>query len=155
VTGLLATCGAQFQDWTAAYGLFSRQRLDPEVLFAGIRRAWWDQLPGHAPCCVALDDSLLPKTGTKIPGVAWRRDSQGPPFHTNFIRAQRVLQFSAMLPLGEGPAVRLIPIDFTHAPTPSRAAPEMGSAPAPRAHSHPAPDEPPPGRDLGPGPGGE
>jgi hypothetical protein len=117
VTGLLSTSGSQFQDWTAAYRLFSRLRIDPSELFAGIRTVCLEQLPQQAPLCISVDDSLLPKTGTKTPGVAWRRDPQGPPFHTNFIRAQRVLQFSAMMPIPNSATVRGIPIDFLHAPT--------------------------------------
>jgi hypothetical protein len=120
VTGLLTTSGSQFQDWTAAYRMFSRLRLDPSVLFAGIRSACIEQLPPLAPLCISVDDSLLPKTGTKIPGVGWRRDPQGPPFQANLIRAQRLLQFSALLPVPNSAAVRGIPIDFLHAPTPPK-----------------------------------
>jgi hypothetical protein len=120
VTGLLSTCGSQFADWSAAYRLFSRDRFQAGALFAGIRSAVGEQLPAAAPLCISVDDSLLPKTGPKIPGVAWRRDPQGPPFQTNFVRAQRVLQFSALLPLPNSAAVRGIPIDFLHAPTPPK-----------------------------------
>jgi len=119
VTGLLSTSGSQFRDWSSAYRLFSESRLDPETLFAGIRSACREQIPETAPLCLSVDDSLLPKSGTKIPGVGWRRDPQGPPFQTNLIRAQRVLQFSALVPL-EGAAVRGIPVDFVHAPTPPK-----------------------------------
>ena len=70
---------------------------------------------------VALDDSLLPKRRTKTPGVAWRRDPLGPPFPTNLIRAQRVVEIAAALPAGERPGpARLIPLDFQHAPTPPK-----------------------------------
>jgi len=121
VTGLLSTCGLQFQDWSAAYRLFSRQRLDTEQLFAGVRQALLAELPATAPLCVALDDSLLPKRGPHIHGVAWRRDPLGPPFQVNLIRAQRVLQFSAALTRSQDPAtLRLVPIDFSHAPTPPK-----------------------------------
>jgi hypothetical protein len=122
VTGLLSTSGAQFQDWTAAYRLFSRDRIEVPSLFAGIRSAYLESLPATAPLCISIDDSLLPKTGPKIPGVGWRRDPQGPPFQTNLIRAQRVLQFSALLPLQDSGAVRGIPIDFLHTPTPPKLA---------------------------------
>lgn len=120
MTGLLTTSGSQFQDWSAAYRMFSRLRLDPARLFAGIRCACLDQLPQSAPVCISIDDSLLTKTGTKIPGVAWRRDPQGPPFQVNFVRAQRVLQFSALLAIPNSSAVRGIPIDFIHTPTPPK-----------------------------------
>jgi hypothetical protein len=116
VTGLLTTSASQFQDWTASYRLFSKLRLDPAHLFAGIRTACVEQLPVSDPLLISIDDSLLPKTGPKIPGVAWRRDPQGPPFQTNLIRAQRVLQFSALLPLPDS-SVRGIPIGFIHTPT--------------------------------------
>jgi len=124
VTGLLSTCGAQFSDWSASYRLFSQLRFDSSVLLAGIRAACLAQLPGSAPVCLSVDDSLLPKCGPKIPGVAWRRDPQGPPFQTNLIRAQRILQFSAVVPLHNSPAVRAIPVDFLHVPTPPKLAKE-------------------------------
>ena len=122
MTGLLSTCGAQFQDWTASYRLFSRLRFDASGLFSGIRARCLEQLPDGSPVCLSVDDSLLPKRGPKTPGVAWRRDPQGPPFQTNLIRAQRVLQFSALVPLPNSPAVRAIPVDFLHAPTPPKLA---------------------------------
>jgi DDE superfamily endonuclease len=88
-------------------------------IFSVIRRRVLSHLPAGAPLCVAIDDSLLRKTGMRIPGVAWRRDPLGPRFQTNFIRAQRFLQFSANVPLADGNH-RLIPISFTHAPTPPK-----------------------------------
>lgn len=117
MTGLLTTGGQEFHDWSAAYRLFSRHRLPTESLFTVIRRAVIQRLPPHAPLSVALDDTLLRKTGIRIPGVAWRRDPLGPHFHTNFVRAQRALQLSADLPLPGGHH-RMVPISFLHAPTP-------------------------------------
>jgi len=119
VTGLLTTCGREFQDWSAEYRLFSRQRWPATDIFAVIRRAILAELPAQTPLTVAIDDSLLRKTGIRIPGVGWRRDPLGPHFQTNFVRAQRVLQFSAAVPLAEG-ACRTIPISFQHAPTPAK-----------------------------------
>lgn len=118
MTGLLSTCGLQFQDWTAAYRLFARNRVDMARVFDVVRREAVEQLPAGMPLCIAMDDSLLPKTGTHIHGVAWRRDPLGPPFQTNLIRAQRVLQLSLALPAQEGiSGAKLIPIDFAHVPT--------------------------------------
>ena len=123
MTGLLTTSASQFQDWTAPYRLFSKLRLDPAQLFAGIRSACLDQFPASAPVLISVDDSLLPKTGPHIPGAGWRRDPQGPPFQTNLIRAQRVLQFSALVPVPDSATVRGIPIDFLHTPTAPKLAP--------------------------------
>jgi len=116
VTGLLTTCGQEFQDWSADYRIFSQHRLPTAEIFSVIRRAVVQQLP-QAPLSVAIDDTLLRKTGIRIPGVAWRRDPLGPRFQTNFVRAQRALQFSANLPLPRGHH-RMVPIAFLHAPTP-------------------------------------
>jgi hypothetical protein len=136
MTGLLTTCGGEFQDWSAAYRIFSQERLPVADLFAVLRRALLAQLPPQAPLCVAVDDTLLHKSGTRIPGVAWRRDPLGPPFQTNFVRAQRFLQLSAAVPLADR-AYRMIPIAFQHAPTPSRPSPQA-SPEALQAHRHAA-----------------
>lgn len=117
-----------FQDWSAAYRLFSEPRFDVNRIFDVIRRACLSETPPEEPFVVAMDDSLLRKTGKKTPGVGWRRDPLGPPFHVNFIKAQRVLQISGGVPVGEVPGpVRMIPIDFRHVPTakkPRKNAPE-------------------------------
>jgi hypothetical protein len=117
VTGLLTTCGQEFQDWSAPYRLFSCDRLPLAEIFSVIRREVLAELPPQAPLSVAIDDSLLRKAGLRIPGVAWRRDPLGPHFQTNFVRAQRVLQFSAAVPLSDR-AYRMVPLSFLHAPTP-------------------------------------
>lgn len=123
VTGLLTTLGLEFHDWSAEYRLFSRQRLPVASIFGVIRRSVLAELPRSAPLSVAIDDSLLRKTGTRIAGVAWRRDPLGPPFQTNFVRAQRFLQFSAAVPLADH-RCRMVPISFHHAPTPVRPRPK-------------------------------
>jgi len=124
---MLTTCGCEFLDWGAAYRIFSQDRLPIDDLFAVIGRAVLAELPPQAPLTVALDDSLLRKSGTRLPGVAWRRDPLGPHFQTNFVLAQRCLQLSASIPLSDR-AYRMVPIAFRHAPTPakpsSKASPE-------------------------------
>ncbi len=119
VTGLLTTSGQEFLDWSAPYRLFSEDRLPIPEIFSVLRRGVLAELPPQQPFLVAIDDSLLRKTGIRIPGVAWRRDPLGPHFQTNFVRAQRVLQFSAAVPLRDG-AYRMVPVWFRHAPTPPK-----------------------------------
>jgi hypothetical protein len=119
VTGLLTTCGWQFRDWTSSYRLFSKSRLPIAHLFAVVRRAVVSELPPHAPVCAVLDDTLLRRAGLRTPGVAWRRDPLGPHFQTNFLRAQRFLQTSLVLPSSDGDR-RVLPIAFRHPPTPSK-----------------------------------
>jgi len=117
VSNLLCTCGRQFLDWSADYRLFSQDAWETPPLFSPIVRGVLDLLPATAPFVSALDDTHLKKTGTHIPGVAYRRDPLSPPFHTNLIRAQRFIQLSSLLfqEEGAGPA-RAIPIRYEHAP---------------------------------------
>ena len=118
VTGLLSTAGRQHQDWTADYRFFSQARWDAQGPFNSVVEGVLDFLSPQAPFVTAMDDTLLRKTGPKIPDVAYRRDPLSPAFHTNFVRGQRFLQVSAMLPASpEGPAsARAIPIRFQPAP---------------------------------------
>jgi hypothetical protein len=121
ISGLLHAAGDSFQDCSAAYRLFSQGRVEPQRLFAVARREVLAALPAGAPLVVAIDDTLLRKSSAKTPGVAWRRDPLGPKFQVNFIRAQRLLQFSAALPPPEpDQPARLIPIECQQAPTPRR-----------------------------------
>jgi hypothetical protein len=114
---MLCTSGKQFQDWSADYRLFSKAKWDCDSLFSPVVRAVLDLLPEGAPFVTALDDTGVKKTGTRIPGVAYRRDPMSPPFQVNFIRAQRFCQMSAMLPSAEGAApARAIPVQFQHVP---------------------------------------
>lgn len=118
LTGLLTAQNRQQQDWTADYRFYSHGRVQPQTLFATARQTVEAALAPDAPLVVGVDDSLLPKTGRRVHGTAWRRDPQGPPFQVQFTWAQRVLQFSAARPLGNAGAVRMVPVDFVHAPTP-------------------------------------
>ncbi len=119
ITGALCTSGRQFADWSADYRLFCRDRVLPEALFGAVRRDLVSRLDAAMPLVVGVDDTLLRKRGKKTAGVSWRRDPLGPPFCTNFIRAQRFLQISAALPDPSGGA-RLIPIDVRPAPNPPK-----------------------------------
>ncbi len=117
VTGLLYTGGRQFQDWSADYRLYSRDIWEARDLFVPITRGLVDLLPPGAPFVGAMDDTHVKKTGTRIPGASYRRDPLSPAFHTNFIRAQRFLQVSGLVPNTNPPgSARAIPIAFEHVP---------------------------------------
>ncbi len=121
ITNMLVTSGQQFQDCSSAYRLFSKDRFDPDALFAPIAQHVHQQLPTGAPFVAAIDDTLLGKSGRKIAGASFRRDPLGPKFRVNLRWAQRFLQVAVALPVGpESGAVRTIPIDFYHAPTPRK-----------------------------------
>ena len=118
LTGILAASGNQFVDWTGAYRLFSKQRIDVSKIL-NIVQSNVLQETGFLPYIVAhMDDTVIKKTGTRIPGTAWRRDPLGPHFQTNFIWGQRFIQMSLALPRdGQVGQSRAIPVDFHHCPT--------------------------------------
>lgn len=117
ITGALCTAGLQHQDWSSAYRAL--QRVPVEKIFAQVQKLTLAHVPTDQPWVVGMDDSILRKTGRRIPGCGWRRDPLSPPFHVNFTWGQRVLQLSAALPSSDG-AARLVPVDFRHAPLPAK-----------------------------------
>lgn len=121
VTGLLRNQDRTQCDWTADYRLYSEDRFDEDKVFNQVR-AEIEQLSAssEAPLVVAMDDSLLRKTGPKIYGSRYQRDPLSPPFHVNLVRGLRVLQISAAVRQGSEGAARLIPIDFQHAALPAK-----------------------------------
>lgn len=117
LTNVITTGGRQHVDWTADYRMYGHERINCERLFSRIRKEVCDMNGGN-PLVVALDDSLLRKTGRKIPGVKYARDPMGPPFHTNFIRGQRVIQMSAAVT--DGKQARMVPVMFRDASMPGK-----------------------------------
>lgn len=117
ITGILCAGAQQFEDWSAAYRLFEKERIDRSALFAPAINAVVERLTDK-PLVVMIDDTLIRKRGTKVYGAGWKRDPLGPHFRTNFVWGQRYLQVSAALPDEASPAkARGIPIDFIHAPS--------------------------------------
>jgi len=105
-------------DWSAAYRIFSQNRIDTDKLFAVAQKEVMQELNEQQMLVAHMDDTILKKTGKRIPGASWRRDPLGPPFRTNFIWGQRFLQLSMALPSGEGNCQsRAVPVDFHHCPT--------------------------------------
>ena len=115
---MLTTAGREFEDWSSAYRLFERERIDRAALFAPALLSVRQHIEPDAPVVVMMDDTLIHKRGRKVCGAAWKRDPLGPQWHTNYIWGQRYLQMSAALPEfgGDGRAVG-VPIDFIHAPS--------------------------------------
>lgn len=123
LAGLLCTAGQQFRDWSAAYRLFERERLDSQALWDVPLHNVLKTLPPARPVVALLDDTLLRKRGHHIAGTSWRRDPLGPHFADNFIWASRFLQISLALPehpAASASAARAIPIDLEHAPSPRK-----------------------------------
>lgn len=116
----IAICasGRQFVDWSADYRVCSRSPWEPRQLFDVVLDHLPDLLPSpQAPIFVALDDTILKKTGRRIPGVKILRDPLSPPFHVNFCYGLRFVQVSALVSPRQaaGPA-RAVPVRFDFAP---------------------------------------
>lgn len=129
ITGLLCSGGRQFVDWSADYRVFSKSSWEPNHLFRPVVRGALHLRPEPERIVVALDDTLLHKSGRKTPGVAYRRDPLSPPFQTNLILAQRFVQFSILIPQHPGvpAAARGVPVRFEHVPSvkkPKKEAPQ-------------------------------
>ena len=118
VTGMISAGGNQFEDWSATYRIFSKQRIDISEFMKVIQSNVLKETEDRNHIVAHMDDTIIKKTGKRIPGTAWRRDPLGPPFHTNFIWGQRFIQISMALPkdgvIGQS---RAIPVDFHHCPT--------------------------------------
>ena len=118
---MLTSSGQQFNDWSAAYRLFEKERIDIDKLFEPVRESINNMLPEDLPFVAVLDDTIIRKRGRKTHGASWRRDPLGPPFHTNFVWSQRYLQTALILPeAGLSSGARAIPVDLKHCPTSKR-----------------------------------
>src|ERR1700744_300240 len=120
ITGLLRCQNRTRQDWTADYRFYAEGRVDTGKVFNRLRSEVERCASPDQPLVVAMDDSILRKTGRRIFGSGYRRDPLSPPFHVNFVRGLRILQISAALRQGDHGAARMIPIDFQHAALPAK-----------------------------------
>lgn len=110
---MISTAGRDLQDWSADYRVFSRSPWHLEKLFTPIMRAVLG-FTGRKYLAVAVDDTNLPRGGSKVVQAGWLRDPLSPPFHLNLKRALRFLHFSA-LPRKQDqdhPGCRGIPVGF-------------------------------------------
>lgn len=103
------------KDWSADYRLFSKTKWDEDNLFKPILKNAV-AMTTDGPVFSAMDDTLVRKTGRKIPGTAYARDPLSPPFHVNLVLGQRFLQTVVMARAEVGRPHRAIPVAFRHAP---------------------------------------
>jgi hypothetical protein len=120
VTRAIDWLGQSQEDWSPDYRLFSQTPGEGADFLAPIFRQAVGRV-GPAPQCVYVgqDDTLVRKTGKKIPGVAYARDPLSPPFQVNLVRGQRLVPTSVLVqPRGTEHPGRAIPVQFTPAPVP-------------------------------------
>jgi hypothetical protein len=118
----ICASGRQFQDWSADYRVCSRSHWEPRQLFDVVLDHVPDLLPSpEAPVFAALDDTILKKTGRRIPGVKILRDPMSPPFHVNLCYGLRFVQMSVLVsPRDSAGPARALPVRFDFAPPASK-----------------------------------
>jgi hypothetical protein len=132
-TSALTWLNRRQEDWSDDYRLGSQTQWNCPDLFAPLLAQAVALNPDPTrPIFAAQDDTLLRKSGKRIPGVTYARDPLSPPFQVNFVLGQRFLQTTVMIkaPGPERPW-RSIPVSFVHAPPlkpPPRATPEQRAA---------------------------
>lgn len=94
----LIFAGLAQQDWSSSYKVLSRSKWEDVGLFKPVIEETISHFPDNY-ISLAVDDTKIKKTGLLIPYTQYYLDPLSPPFHANLIRAYRVLQFSAILPL--------------------------------------------------------
>lgn len=95
-------------DWSADYRLFSKTKWNQEDLFATVLEKAAGLMPA-GPVFSAMDDTLIRKTGRRIPGTNYARDPLSPPFHVNLVLGQRFLQTAVMVQADTSRQYRAIP----------------------------------------------
>jgi hypothetical protein len=121
VTRINCVRGREQVDWTADYRLFSRSPWKAADLFVP---AIASSVPyfGDGPICLAGDETRARRGGRKVKRSRWTRDPMSPPFHVNFMKGIRFMQFSALLPFGHthGVDARSIPVSFEPVDRPAK-----------------------------------
>lgn len=129
ISRIICAQNKQHQDWSAEYKFFSQRKWDAfdlnfEILQECDRHCYWYQ----NAMLLVMDESLIKKTGKKIPQVRTLRDPMSLSYHTNLTPAIRFLQVSAVVnPENHIEAYRAIPIflkEAAPAKKPKKNAPE-------------------------------
>lgn len=113
VTRINCVRGREQVDWTADYRLFSRAPWKTTNLFQPAIARSLDYF-GQGPICLAGDETRARRGGRRVKRSRWTRDPLSPPFHVNFMKGIRFMQFSALLSFADTHNLdaRSIPISF-------------------------------------------
>jgi hypothetical protein len=114
ITRMLCATNRDQLDWSADYRLFSRSPWKTQDLFEPALRRSLEYVGKDEVICIAGDETKIKRAGRKVKRSRWMRDPLSPPFHTNFIKGIRIIQFAVTLPLHRvaGVTARAIPVFF-------------------------------------------
>lgn len=114
VTQALLALGVTDSDWSAWYRLFSIPRLSYDTLTRCFLRETLVHLPVTAPYVTVVDGVQIPRHSRTMPGTAWLKHPETPPFKPGPHRAQRFLHLATLLPVEQGYS-RALPLRFVPA----------------------------------------
>jgi hypothetical protein len=122
ITRIICMANRDQCDWSADYKLFSRSPWRSQDLFTPVVRKSLDYFDPAEPVIIAGDETKCKRAGNKVKRSRWMRDPLSPPFHVNFIKGIRFVQFSVLLPLHRmaGVGARAVPLSFEPVDQPAK-----------------------------------
>lgn len=120
VAQMVLTLG-QGIEWSAMYRLFSRRRVDVDVLTAVLLRETLVHAPAAQPYVVGVDATHIVRSSKRMPLSGWMRAPQTAPFMRGIQPGQRFEHCAFLTPIEAGYS-RAIPLRFVPAPPPSAVA---------------------------------
>ena len=105
------------RNWSASYRLLSTCKWGLEELSWVLLDSALEFIGADEPVMLAVDDTLLRKTGRRIRGCAYARDPLSPPFQANLAWGQRILCVSVLVRSSATSAYRAVPVFFLHVPS--------------------------------------
>ena len=125
LTQVLVSLGLGQLDWSAAYRLFSRTRIDYAVLVRGFLQETLKHVAVSAPYLVAIDGVQLPHQSRRLPGTSWLHNPTSPPFKRGIHRAQRFSHLAWLTPPTEDGDSRALPLRLIPAFPPKAVRPAL------------------------------
>lgn len=115
LTQVLVALGLGALDWSAAYRLFSRPRVNYDRLTQSVLRQSLALVAATDPYLVALDGTQIARQSRTLPGTAWLHQPLAPAFRRGIHRAQRFLHLAWLTPPTAAGYSRAIPLRFVPA----------------------------------------
>jgi hypothetical protein len=128
ISGVLLALGLGAADWTAWHRLFSRRRVDYEVLTTCLLEQTLALAPVGEPYLVGLDATQIPRHSRTMPGTSWLRHPGTPVFRAGIHRAQRFVHLGWLPRPSPAGFSRALPLRLVPA-FPTKAVPAPGHPP--------------------------
>lgn len=104
-------------NWSSSYRVFSTGKWEVENLSWKVLDDALEFVGEDEPVRLAVDDTLLNKTGRRIPECAYAKSPLSPPFQVNLVWGQRILCVSILVRSSGTSAYRSIPVFFLSTPS--------------------------------------